>query len=308
MPPKAGCRAIWDAGRVSLSYEFDGRILLEPPSYLREGQLLRTTEDTKAPGEACSFADRDSSLRSLVVVDHPTTRRILLATLRKLGVEPDVVDGKKAIEATIGAAYDLILLDLQLDVTDSLEIYRGLRNEENGRETRVVAVGPEPSAESRKRYSTAGLDDYLVKPIQEHAVEQVLAQSRGRKAELSEEEVRPETLDRGRLDLLCNLEKQVGEVVVQPMVQSFLESSAEVVTTMREAADSGSWKRLQSQAHGYLGRALNLGAVKVGKICRNLEEQARVEDPNQIDATLQLLEIEIREVAGEFRAYLEEID
>ena len=148
----------------------------------------------------------------------------------------------------------------------------------------------------------AGLDEYLVKPIQISDLERILSGKAGDRFSATDSE----SLDRERLDTLRALEKQVGEEVVEPMVHSFLDSMPEVISALREAAGAEDWSHLRSEIHGFLGRALNLGAVGPGAVCRELQEQARAQQKPELDLGIRRLEVELERTAREFRKYLAE--
>lgn len=233
-------------------------------------------------------------------MDHPTTRKILVALLAKLGRETDVIGSESAIAAAIENSYDSILIDLQLEESNGLQICRQIRREEERNQSLIIALGACDSDEDRTRCVEAGADDYLVKPIRKSELEQALEKG-SLDPDTSE---RAESLDLQRLDTLRSLEKQVGQVVVEPMVSSFIESAATELATIREAVADHNWSRLQSVAHALAGKALNLGAVGVGAICREIERQAPERSSEDLEYQIQALESELDKVSTAFGEYL----
>jgi signal transduction histidine kinase len=107
--------------------------------------------------------------RVLVAEDNPVNLQVVQALLQHLGAEVEcVVDGAQAVAATHQAAYDLVLLDLQMPVLDGLAAARAIRAheaEKGGPRLRLVAVTANAFAADRQAALAAGMDGFLAKPI-----------------------------------------------------------------------------------------------------------------------------------------------
>jgi len=106
--------------------------------------------------------------RVLVVDDAPDNQRLLKAILTKAGVTVDLAaNGREAVEAvqkTVGgAAFDLVLMDLQMPELDGVSAIRQLR--EQGFALPIVALTAHALAEDRERCLAAGATGYETKPI-----------------------------------------------------------------------------------------------------------------------------------------------
>lgn len=108
--------------------------------------------------------------RVLVAEDNLTNRMVLIAMLRKLGIEPVVVDdGRKAVNQILaGGDFDLVLMDCEMPEMDGYTATRTIRDWER-REQRprlpIVAVTAHALAEHRQLCFEAGMDDHVAKPI-----------------------------------------------------------------------------------------------------------------------------------------------
>lgn len=157
----------------------DGHIELE--SELGVGTVVRfdvllaasrvVAAASAAPGVVVASEQGDDTLagvRVLVAEDDPVNRRVITRMLDRLGITPTVVhDGRQAVEACESAAYEVVLMDVEMPVMDGLRAVRLLREATPPDECGpwVVAVTASALPGDRERFLAAGMDDYLDKPI-----------------------------------------------------------------------------------------------------------------------------------------------
>src|SRR4029077_19797335 len=106
----------------------------------------------------------------LVVDDHPVNQEVLVRQLELLGVEADTaVDGVEALELWSKKAYAAVLADIHMPRMDGYELTRRLRAVEGERHNHsripVVAVTASAMKGEEERCLAAGMDAYLVKPV-----------------------------------------------------------------------------------------------------------------------------------------------
>lgn len=107
-------------------------------------------------------------LRILVAEDNPVNRKVIQAMLRRFGYTADyATNGVEAVAAVAAAAYDLVLMDVQMPELDGQEATRRIRAQlPPERQPRIVAVTANAFEDQRKNYLTVGMDDYISKPIE----------------------------------------------------------------------------------------------------------------------------------------------
>ncbi|MEM9441658.1 MAG: response regulator, partial [Pseudomonadota bacterium] len=135
--------------------------------------LLKLRDATpRQPGELITVHSlsetQASSLDILLADDNPVNSKIACTMLEKAGHKIDVVtDGAAAIEAVLGKAYDLILMDVQMPVMDGLEATRRIRaiTKKGAVHLPIVAVTANAMTGDDQQCLDAGMDDYVTKPI-----------------------------------------------------------------------------------------------------------------------------------------------
>ncbi|MBR5376824.1 MAG: response regulator, partial [Lachnospiraceae bacterium] len=115
----------------------------------------------------------------LVVDDNDMNLKVAKNLLKLNGIEPDLaLSGKDALEMMKKNSYDLVLLDHMMPGMDGIETLRKAREEgiiKDG--CFMTALTANAVVGARESYLEAGFDDYLSKPIEIKALENLLVKS-----------------------------------------------------------------------------------------------------------------------------------
>ena len=112
-------------------------------------------------------------MRVLLAEDNPVNALLARALLQREGCQVDrAASGEEALAACDRGGYDLVLMDLRMPGLDGLAATRALRA--RGDRTPVVALTANAFAEDRRAALAAGMDDFLVKPVDAAALQTVL--------------------------------------------------------------------------------------------------------------------------------------
>ena len=105
--------------------------------------------------------------RILVVDDASVNRELVSALLSPFDVQlTEAASGGEAVEAALGAAFDLILMDLQMPGMDGLAATRAIRSTSGlNRATPIVALSANVMPAQVAACHEAGMDDHIGKPI-----------------------------------------------------------------------------------------------------------------------------------------------
>lgn len=129
---------------------------------MEEGQPVVTEVKEIAAGPATQ-----QSLRILVAEDNQVNQMVISLMLRQLGHQVDVViNGIEACEQVLKAPYDLVLMDMQMPEMDGITATQTIRRLPQACATiPIIALTANAMEGDRERYITAGMDDYVAKPI-----------------------------------------------------------------------------------------------------------------------------------------------
>ncbi|OYW13210.1 MAG: hypothetical protein B7Z55_17215, partial [Planctomycetales bacterium 12-60-4] len=133
--------------------------------------LEQPVSDGVAPTEAASSSESATALPILVAEDHEVNQLVITELLRSLGHTCEIAaNGKLALEACQQRQFALVFADLQMPEMDGIEFTQSLRRWEqqffpNRPRVPVVALTANAIASDRERCLTAGMDEFLSKPV-----------------------------------------------------------------------------------------------------------------------------------------------
>ena len=119
----------------------------------------------------CALVETDSGplegLSILVVEDNATNRMIVTKMLEGLGASVGTAeDGERGVEAALGGAFDLILMDIQMPGIDGIEATRQIRRSQTFvAPTPIIALTANVLTHQRATYLAAGMDGVVGKPV-----------------------------------------------------------------------------------------------------------------------------------------------
>ena len=116
--------------------------------------------------------------RILLAEDDPVTQFSVKRFLEKQGDEVIVANnGQEALECLAEQDFDLILMDIQMPVLDGVEATKAIRGG-NGSPSKsnlpIIAMTAYAMADDREKLLSAGMDDYIAKPVDMKELQQVI--------------------------------------------------------------------------------------------------------------------------------------
>jgi signal transduction histidine kinase/DNA-binding response OmpR family regulator len=130
--------------------------------------------------------------RILLVEDLPINQMVATSLLKKLGLTVDVaVNGVEAIKALEKMHYDLVLMDIQMPEMDGIEATRQIRSSNSAvlnHAIPIIALTANAMDGDRELYLSAGMNDYIAKPIGFTVLKQKLGQWLPQEAEAKAQE------------------------------------------------------------------------------------------------------------------------
>ena len=255
-------------------------------SHLRD-RLLETIgdhRDTSAGGVPPVARDVGSPvpLRILLAEDNAMNQTVALRLLERLGYGADVVgDGRQALKRFDHAAYDVILMDVQMPEMDGLEASRAICARWAASERpRIIAMTAEAMQGDRDKCLAAGMDDYIVKPVTLDRLAAALAKCRPLAAATAPEAAAAPPVEKRRIgadtaldhDVLDQLREDLGgTAALREVIRSFLDQTPSVLSALRDAAARADVPSIRRAAHMIKGTSSILGACELSEQCAEIE-------------------------------------
>lgn len=112
---------------------------------------------------------------ALVIDDSVTVRKLVGRTLQQAGIEvAEAGNGREALAALKGKAFQLIVVDLNMPVMDGLEFIRALREDPEHKFTPVVFLTTETESRKIEAARAAGATGWIVKPFHPNKLKTVI--------------------------------------------------------------------------------------------------------------------------------------
>jgi CheY-like chemotaxis protein/HPt (histidine-containing phosphotransfer) domain-containing protein len=159
------------------------------PAQLHE-VLLRVVSGSKPVTKKTSGAPKlDPALaqrlplRILLCDDNAINQKVAVRLLQQMGYQPDLsANGIEALVALDRQPYDLVFMDVQMPEMDGIEATRQIRQRQHDHEQYpnyktsiiIVAMTANAMAGDREKCISAGMDDYLAKPVRPEEIRKII--------------------------------------------------------------------------------------------------------------------------------------
>jgi signal transduction histidine kinase/DNA-binding response OmpR family regulator/HPt (histidine-containing phosphotransfer) domain-containing protein len=226
--------------------------------------------------------------RVLLVEDNKINQQVACLMLARAGAEVDIAeDGEQGVAAAGRAAYDLILMDIQMPRLDGIGATVRIRQNEaaTGRRTPIVALTANAMAGMREEYLAAGMDDHLAKPFDQDRFLAVTtrwcgppAQPAGSAVPVAGPDAAPAEevmFDPGPLDQLADY---APAEVMRDLLDEMIASGLARLDRVRELAAAGDLAGLKREGHDLVSTAGSAGLRRLQQRGRALEDACRAGD------------------------------
>ena len=243
----------------------------------------------------------------LLAEDNPVNQKLVAKMLERGGYKCVIANnGREAVEAVSGNnRYDLILMDIQMPDMDGYDATRAIRElEGDARHTPIIAMTAYAMHGDREKCLESGMDDYLSKPVKWNdliaAIEKWLPPKM--EAEEPANAAAEETANEGvtqnpPIDLDLALEHVGGDMeFFGELLDTFLESTPEIIRALKEAEQDGDADDVMRNAHSIKGAAYGLKANPLASIAEEIEMKGRNGDLSSVSSLLKKLEEEMERI------------
>ncbi|MET0986894.1 MAG: response regulator [Steroidobacteraceae bacterium] len=217
----------------------------------------------------------------LLAEDNPVNQKVALRLLEKMGYRVDAVaDGRAVVAAWQTGRYNLILMDCQMPEMDGYEATREIRRlEREGQHIIIVALTAHAMKGAEEACATAGMDDYLSKPIDRDKLEACLERHLGAagldavtpaSAPADTSSTNPSV----PVDWSTLLTLLGDEQLAQELVADFIQCGREGLELIGKSLETGDVRALIKKAHEIRGASANMHASGTARAAERLETAA----------------------------------
>lgn len=229
-----------------------------------------------SPKKAISTSITAKEVVIMVADDNPVNLLLAKTIIRRAAINAIIIEaenGLKAVNHFKKTIPDLILMDVQMPEMNGYEATLEIRKlEKTGNRVPIIALTAGNVKNERDKCIAAGMDDFVVKPVIEDTIVQVLKKWLYLDTEVTNEQLILE--DTGLLHFdLSVLKNYVGDdpvliAEILTLAKTHLHQSLSVLKT---AAEHHQLDVLQAEGHKLYGTAVSAGFPKLAKVSRDLE-------------------------------------
>ncbi|QNR25701.1 response regulator [Croceimicrobium hydrocarbonivorans] len=115
-------------------------------------------------------------LKLLMAEDNEINRKLADLLFKRQGFNLDfAVNGEAALESAVNGSYDLIFMDIEMPIMGGLEATRRIQDEMGDSAPPIIALTAHAMDGDRERFMEAGMSDYLTKPIDLGALQEIIS-------------------------------------------------------------------------------------------------------------------------------------
>jgi PAS domain S-box-containing protein len=257
-------------------------------------------------------------LRVLLAEDNDVNRKLAVRLIEKRGHRVTaVLNGQEALRALESDVYDLVLMDVQMPEMDGIEATQAIRKKEaatKGHQT-IVAMTALVMSGDRERCLSAGMDDYLAKPIRGGELDDILDRyGRGRHHEAARQPspsssgefaVSPASQEpcRDAIDVDELMERLEGDrAFLATLAEAFRDDRQAQIHMIADAIERRDAQAVRRTSHALKGALANLAATRAAGIAFRLEQMGTANDLDGASTALRQLDEELDQVMGSLEA------
>lgn len=219
-------------------------------------------------------------LKVLLVEDNPVNQTVAQSMLKQLGYTTTVANhGVEALQVLQQENYDLVLMDIEMPEMDGITTAQHIsRDWQPPERPYIIALTAYAMPGDRERCLQAGMQDYITKPLRIQELKAALLRAEQALPEFhlstppAVESESPMLVDPSTLDEICKIAgPEEAAALMAELYEVYAEDAPLRLQALEVAITAADAEALRKAAHAFRSGSLNLGAVQVGQICRELE-------------------------------------
>lgn len=219
----------------------------------------------------------------LIVEDNEVNRFLTRSLLSNLYAGIEIIEannGKEGLDSYVKHQPNLVLMDVQMPVMNGLQATQAIREIEVNQHTPIIAVTAGNVSGEREKCLSAGMDDFITKPIFQVALETVLNKWMGKQADVTlplrgVENNGDEHFDSSRLTMYYGDNKdKLSKIASLTIIQ--LEKASE---ELKEYTRMGELENIKLLGHKIYGTSSSAGLTLLQKYALRLEALTQLDVP-----------------------------
>jgi len=254
------------------------------------------------------FAD----VKVLLVEDNPINQMVAMEILSVANISVTKAEnGIEAIERVKEAAFDAVIMDIQMPKMDGLEATRVIRRKFDSEKLPIIAMTANAMKGDRERYMAVGMDDYVSKPIDSKELFSALRRNipRLKNASTPQDEKTEgrETLPVSLpgIDIEAGLKRLGGNTTLFiKVLKDFYKKYAQGADDIKDALEKNNMPLALRLTHTIKGLAGNCSASELMNSAQKLESGIKEGKTAEYESLLKGFENELHQVMEAIKAMI----
>ncbi|UCE65708.1 MAG: response regulator, partial [Candidatus Zixiibacteriota bacterium] len=228
----------------------------------------------------------------LIAEDNKAGRLLAAKLFDKAGCDVKVVrNGKLAVEETEKRDYDFVFLDIRMPVMGGIDAAKAIRNleKDTGNRKTIVAMTAEDLSSDREIYFSAGMDDCIIKPIDQTSVNGIL-EKYGASTATDRAAEKPELNLKSKLDWNKILSRAADDPsILKEVIDVFLQDYPSMLDDLQKAVTDKNAEEIEKRAHKLKGAVAIFEHKESYENAFELEKLGRSKNLESVDAIYERL-------------------
>ena len=268
--------------------------------------LLPACVSYKKPGALAALPASSQPVKLLIVDDNAPNRELLKNMLEDPALHITALEsGHQALEFARTSNVDMVLMDIRMPGMDGVQTTQALRRlSSTWARCPIIAVTAHVLSSERQKWLAEGLDDVLIKPIDEAQLHQLLHRFLGVTHRLADSNAAPSATSSSKTTIksfshttpakLPVVDLEIGarlaggkEYLAREQLKRLIDSLDESEQHMRSAFAQQNLPMLLDWVHGLNGASRYCGAPELALLVETLETRLRTSGLDHVEGLLE---------------------
>ena len=234
---------------------------------------------------AVTIEKTERPLQILLAEDNRINQQFAVQLLKKAGHAVTVAEnGHQAVDQVRDHDFDVVLMDIQMPGLDGVEATRQIRALPAPKNAIcIVAMTAHAMAGARQQYLSAGMNDYISKPVKSEDLLAMLGRIAEGVTKTAPQSPKPEKFSAPAALMLDNEKlKTLQDIMPGAALPDFLRGTLREIDAalakIHEAHETSDCETVARQAHMIVSSAGNAGAAQLSALARDVEHACRSGD------------------------------